>query len=212
MSAVVDRVARELEQRKWREDDVTAVQLALIEALADHIVRPDFVYQHRWRVGDVVVAWNGHKLEDANELPRLVAATKPGAAATMEVIREGKPVKLQITVGEIPSEETAAAASKPEAKEKATPANKLGLAVRELPAAELKTLGVDYAVVVVDVVGPPARSSPILPGDIILAVNQQRFSSIEEFNKLIAAQKEGSSVALLVRRGDGSLYVPMPVG
>ncbi len=28
---------------------------ALIEALADHIVRPDFVYQHRWEVGDVVV-------------------------------------------------------------------------------------------------------------------------------------------------------------
>lgn len=29
--------------------------LALIEALADHIVRPDFIYQHHWRVGDVVV-------------------------------------------------------------------------------------------------------------------------------------------------------------
>jgi serine protease Do len=165
------------------------------------------------RVGDVVVAWNGQKLEDANELPRLVAATKPGSAATMEVIRDGKPAKLEVTVGEIPTDEAvAAAAAKPEAKEKATPANKLGLAVRELPAAELKTLGVEYAVVVVDVVGPPARASPILPGDIILAVNQQRFSSIEEFNKLIAAQKEGSSVALLVRRGDGSLYVPMPVG
>jgi anti-sigma regulatory factor (Ser/Thr protein kinase) len=34
---VVDRVARELEERKWREDDVTAVQLALIEALANAI-------------------------------------------------------------------------------------------------------------------------------------------------------------------------------
>ena len=29
--------------------------LALIEALADHIVKPEFVYQHKWRVGDVVV-------------------------------------------------------------------------------------------------------------------------------------------------------------
>jgi serine/threonine-protein kinase RsbW len=37
ISAVVDRVARELEERKWREDDVTAVQLALIEALANAI-------------------------------------------------------------------------------------------------------------------------------------------------------------------------------
>ncbi len=29
--------------------------LALIEALADHITRPEFVYRHRWQVGDVVV-------------------------------------------------------------------------------------------------------------------------------------------------------------
>mgnify|MGYP001208684541 FL=1 len=43
-------------------DDCTGIvgrgereSLALIEALADHIVKPEFVYQHKWRVGDVVV-------------------------------------------------------------------------------------------------------------------------------------------------------------
>jgi taurine dioxygenase len=43
-------------------DDCTAIVgmddaagMALIEALADHIVRPEFIYQHRWREGDVVV-------------------------------------------------------------------------------------------------------------------------------------------------------------
>ena len=79
-------------------------------------------------------------------------------------------------------------------------------------AADRKTLGVEFALVVVDVVGQPAQSSPILPGDIILAVNQQRFSSIEEFNKLLAQQEKGASVALLVRRGEGAIYVPIPVG
>ena len=165
------------------------------------------------RVGDVVLAWNGQKLEDANELPRLVAATKPGEQATMDVMRNGKRDTLKVTVGEIPAEESVASAGRSgEAKQKPVPANRLGLAVRELPPAELKTLGVEYALVVVDVVGPPAQASPIIPGDIILAVNQQRFSSIEEFNKLLAQQEKGSSVALLVRRGDGALYVPMPVG
>jgi serine protease Do len=162
------------------------------------------------RVGDVVLAWNGKKLEDANELPRLVAGTKPGAPATMELVREGKRETLKVTVGEIPTEETVASAEP--RGEKASQPNRLGLAVRELPAADRKTLGVEYALVVVDVVGPPARSSAILPGDIILAVNQQRFSSIEEFNKLLAQQQKGSSVALLVRRGEGAMYVPLPVG
>jgi serine protease Do len=101
------------------------------------------------------------------------------------------------------------ARARPEQKEAP---NKLGLAVRELPEADRKTLGVDYALVVTDIVGPAAQSSPILPGDIIVAVNQKRFSSLEEFNKLIGAHQKGSSVALLVRRGEASLYVPMPVG
>jgi serine/threonine-protein kinase RsbW len=37
ISAVVDSVTRELEDRKWREEDVTAVQLALTEAVANAI-------------------------------------------------------------------------------------------------------------------------------------------------------------------------------
>ena len=47
--------------------------LALIEALADHIVRPAFVYQHRWRVGDVVV-WDNctvqHRAVQDYDLPQ----------------------------------------------------------------------------------------------------------------------------------------------
>ena len=60
-------------------DDCTGIvgrgereSLALIEALADHIVKPEFVYQHEWRVGDVVV-WDNctvqHRAVLDNELP-----------------------------------------------------------------------------------------------------------------------------------------------
>lgn len=45
----------------------------LIEALADHVVRPDFIYQHRWRVGDVVV-WDNcivqHRAVQDYDLPQ----------------------------------------------------------------------------------------------------------------------------------------------
>jgi len=42
-------------------------------------------------------------------------------------------------------------------------------------------------------------------------VNRSRFSSLAEFRRLIDAHK-GDSAALLVRRGDASLFVPVPVG
>jgi serine protease Do len=71
---------------------------------------------------------------------------------------------------------------------------------------------VEYGVVVVDVAQGPAARSAVQPGDVIVAVNQSRFSSIEEFTKLLAEQQKGAKVALLVRRGEASIYVPIEVG
>jgi serine protease Do len=160
------------------------------------------------RPGDVILAFNGRAIEDPNDLPRAVAATKPGTTAQLEVWRDGKRQQLSATVGEFPSETTAAARA-PSPKE-AT--NDLGLAVQELPPEGRKALGVDYGLVVADVVGGPAARSPIRPGDVIVAVNQEKFNSVEEFRKLLARHKKGDSVALLVRRGESALYVPLELG
>jgi serine protease Do len=159
--------------------------------------------------GDVILSYNGKKIEDPNELPRLVAATKPGDKAELEVWRNGKRERTTVTVGEFPNEVKSADARQGPATESSS---ELGLAVRDLAPEERKALGVDYGLVVEDVAGGPAARSPIQPGDVILAVNQERFRNLEEFKKLIAQRKKGESVALLVRRGDSSLYVPMELG
>src|SRR5688572_29471034 len=161
------------------------------------------------QVGDVILSYNGKKIDEGNLLPRLVGNTKPGAQAKLEVSRKGERRNLAATIGELqdPAEKTAAA--KPPAQ--GTP-SKLGLAVRELQPEERKKLGVDYGVVVVDVTQGTATRTPIRRGDVIVAVNQTRFKSVEEFNQLISAQQKGDTVALLVRRGEGAIYVPMEVG
>ena len=163
------------------------------------------------KVGDIILGYNGKAIEDPNELPRLVAATKPGQSASVELFRAGKRERLQVTIGEFPPEKVASR-NVPQKKEKASDENGLGLAVAELPPEARKQLGVDYGLVVEDVVGGAAERSPIQPGDVILAVNQQRFSSIQEFNKLVSQYRKGDKLALLVRRGEGSVYVPIEVG
>jgi serine protease Do len=161
------------------------------------------------RTGDVILAFGGKRIDDPNELPRLVAATKPGGKAEIEVWRAGKRERLSATVGEFPAEETAAG---PRPAQPKNASNELGLAVEELPPEGRKALGVDYGLVVAEVVGGPAARSPIQPGDVIVAVGQQRFASMEEFRQLIAQHKKGESVALLVRRGEGALFVPLELG
>ncbi|HEY2337987.1 MAG TPA: DegQ family serine endoprotease [Burkholderiales bacterium] len=160
--------------------------------------------------GDVILGFNGKPIEDPNELPRVVAATKPGDKVQLEVWRNGKRERLSATVGEVPPEP--AASAKPARSSKATASSDLGLAVEELPPDGRKALGVDYGLVVAEVTGGPAARSPIQPGDVIVAVGQDRFRSLEEFQKLVETRKKGGSVALLVRRGDSAIYVPLEIG
>jgi serine protease Do len=161
------------------------------------------------RNGDVILALGGKAIEDPNELPRLVAATKPGEKTQIEVWRNGKRERLTAIVGEFGSEEKTA--SRQQAPKEAASSD-LGLAVQELPPEGRKALGVDYGLVVAKVVGGPAAASQIQPGDVIIGVGADKFASFEEFTKLVARHKKGESVALLVRRGEGALYVPLEIG
>ena len=156
------------------------------------------------KVGDVILSYNGKKIEDPNELPRLVAATKPGEKAALEVWRDGKRQQVAATVGEFPTEAKAAARTPPAKESHDT----LGLAVSELPPEGRKALGVDYGLVVEDVRGGAAAGSGLERGDVIVAIGQDRFRSLEEFNKMIS-QRKGQRVPLLVRRGESALFVPV---
>ncbi len=159
------------------------------------------------QIGDVILRYNGRTLDRANLLPRLVADTKPGGPAELQISRNGERRTLTATVAE---RQPAAQASTGPQPNQGTP-SKLGLAVRPLSPQEAKKVGVDFGVVVVGVTAD-AAAAQIRPGDVIVAVNQKRFHSVEEFNELIEQQRKGDTVALLVRRGEGAIYVPMPVG
>jgi PDZ domain len=86
----------------------------------------------------------------------------------------------------------------------------LGLQVREVPRAALNALGVSSGVMVTSV-RPPADRSRILPGDVIVGVNQTPVRSLEEFSRLVSEQAAGT-VGLLVRRADADLYIALDTG
>ena len=155
--------------------------------------------------GDVILKFNDKAIDSAQELPRLVAGSRPGTNATLEVWRKGARQQVAATLGEMPSD---SAAARPSASPQSPP-NTLGLVVSELPPPARKALGVEYGLVVEAVEG--AADTPVRRGDIILGVNQEKLTSLEQFNRLLAQQKAGGAVALLVRRGDDLLYVPMKV-
>lgn len=155
--------------------------------------------------GDVILKFNDKAIASAQELPRLVAGSRPGTNAALEVWRKGAREQITAALGEMPAD---TAATRPAAAPQSPP-NTLGLVVSELPPPARKALGVEYGLVVEAVEG--AADTPMRRGDIILGVNQEKLTSLEQFNRLLSKQKAGGAVALLVRRGDDLLYVPMKV-
>lgn len=160
--------------------------------------------------GDVVLKYDGKAVENAIELPRLVASSKPGTYATLDVWRQGASQTIKVTLGEFAVPSAATAAARKSAETSQTP-NSVGLAVSELPAAGRRALGVNFGVVVEAVKGP-AEKTQIRTGDVIIAVANTNLTSMRQFSEIIAEQKPGTQVALLVRRGDASLYVAVQVG
>jgi len=145
--------------------------------------------------GDVLLSVNGRPIDRSAEVPPLVAAVKPGSKATLEVWRDGSSRKLDVTVGALKGDQVAAAPR----GEASADTGKLGLAVR--PS--------DEGLVVENATGAAARAG-IRAGDVVTAVNGKPVKSVNDLRA--AAEKAKGTVALLVRRGDASIFVPVEVG
>ena len=50
------------------------------------------------RPGDIIVAFNGHAVEDPSQLYRLVADTRIGSTAVLTIIREGRKIELKVPI------------------------------------------------------------------------------------------------------------------
>ncbi len=156
--------------------------------------------------GDVIVKFDGKPILTSSDLPRVVGATKPGKVAAVEIIRKGNAKMLNIGVGEMPTESAdEAQTSKPSAKPEA---NKLGLTLKELTPAQKKKLNGKNGLLVIESTGLAAQAG-IRRGDVVLGLNNSESQSVEIFNKQINAVQAGKTIAVLVLRGESTLYVPI---
>jgi serine protease Do len=156
-----------------------------------------------FKSGDIILSVDGKGLDQSLELPRIIGETKPGTTLGVKIWRQGATRDLRVTVGEMPAEKVAAASA-----EEMKP-GKLGVVVRPLSAEERKSRGIDGGVVVEQVDGPAAKAG-IQPGDVILAFGDHKVGTVEELKKL--ADKSKGSVAVLVKRDEATIYVPVKIG
>ncbi|MGB0713576.1 MAG: PDZ domain-containing protein, partial [Gammaproteobacteria bacterium] len=159
-------------------------------------------------VGDVILEFDGTPVTNSAALPPIVGRTEVGKAVQVKVLRRGREEVLSIAIGELPEEGTQAGASgQPIGVESA----RLGLAVSDLSKDRREATGIGQGgVVVTEVKGGPAARAGLQRGDVIVLFDNAEIEGAVHFRQLLRdLPEERKTVAILVHRDGGPLFVPL---
>lgn len=153
------------------------------------------------RAGDIVLAVNGKPVRSANELRNAIGMMRRGTVVQLDLLREGRPLKLSVKIDALSSQQ-----AKAEKDERRRP-------VSRLDGVELGPIATDHPLsgqeqgVQVYAVDPSSAAwrAGLRSGDIILSIDHKRVRSVREADAALKAA--GERVLLHVRRGDGALFI-----
>ena len=151
------------------------------------------------QAGDVIVEMNGEQVTGSSDLRNKVGLLRVGDAVSLTIERDGKPLTIDLAVGESGKVALGAGSQIPQLE---------GVVLGPLtPSSEL--YGEVEGVLVIEVeVETPAWNAGLREGDVITEVNRQEVKNSDE----ILAVLEGSVPPLLlnIRRGDGARFILIP--
>ncbi|OSQ38343.1 DegQ family serine endoprotease [Thalassospira mesophila] len=168
--------------------------------------------------GDVILKFDGKKVESMRRLPRIVAETKIGKSVDVELWRDGEKKDITVDLGEL-KEEAAADNSTDDQQEQApvqtsseATIDALGLKVANVDddLRQRFNLTADTEGVVVTDVDTASFSAEkgVRPGDIILEASHQSVSTVDEVQKAVkSAQDDGKrTILMLIETSAGPRY------
>ncbi len=156
--------------------------------------------------GDVIISLNNRKLENVNDLRNTIAFTAPKTKVDLQIIRDGKPMDVEVTIGEQPSNFGKMSME----SQGNSMLKKFGLAFQNLTPDLAEQFGYkeNQGVVISEVEpGSPAAMSGLRPGLLVEEVNKQRVHNVRELDKVLKKSATPNRILLRVRNGDFSQYV-----
>ncbi len=159
------------------------------------------------QVGDVIVEFNGKKVMRSSSLPPLVGRSAVGKDAQVTIIRNRSRELIKVRIAELPATMTRASFT-PEEDDKPIEKSALGMNVIELSETAQKKLRVRSGVEVIEVdESGSARDAGIQKGDVITMIDNIAVDSVDDFDAITDDLKAGKSVALLVQRRSGPVFL-----
>lgn len=163
------------------------------------------------KAGDIIIEFNGKKINELTDLPRAVASTKPGEKAKVIIVRDEKEKTLFIKVakkkdGKSDAEEDdKEIETKDDAKE-----DKLGLIVEDITDEYKKKLELKdkKGVIILNAKEDSfGAKSGLRKADVILEINGTEIVNVKTYKEAIKKLKEDSLVRIRVIRAKRTFYI-----
>ena len=154
--------------------------------------------------GDILLEFDGKKVEAPADLQRTVGLAQPGQEAKMKVWRDQGEKTIDIKIGDAPDDKET-----PARPSRVAPST-LGLEVRPITpeiARQLNLKSNDGVIVARVDEGSAAGDAGVQRGDVIREINRQKVRSMADYERLTKDVKEGDRLTVLLQRGQMSLYV-----
>lgn len=164
-----------------------------------------------FKVGDIIINFNGKDIERSADLPPLVGSTEVDSSVATTVIRQGKEITLQVTIGELPSDDDIQLAVTHQG-DKSAVSTRLGLSIIELNDEKRDELGVSENGVLVRRVNDegPAYDAGIRKGDVIMMINNIDIKNVSHFKEILS-QLEATTVPVLIHRRGSPLFLALKI-
>ncbi len=150
--------------------------------------------------GDVIIEFNGIKIDTMRKLPKVVGEAPVGKAANIKIWRDKKVLNKTVVLGRL--EETA------EFKEKQVPAKvadtsveSLGIKVRNLNEKDMAARKIKdkNGVIIQEVdVNGPMSDAAVGVGDIIIALQNKKIKDVSDFEQKVKKEIKSGSKSLLL--------------
>jgi serine protease Do len=159
--------------------------------------------------GDVITAVNGTQVKDARELARTIGMTAPDSSIKLDIVRNGEPKSITVTLAQVPNELQASAR-----RDSAKPSGVPHLGLQLAPAGEVSGAGEKGVVVTAVEPDGPAAEQGFQAGNVILEVGGKPVASVGDVrNALSEAKSQGKRQVLMrVKMGDATRFVALPLG
>ena len=154
--------------------------------------------------GDIILAINGQKVTDSQDLQLQIASMAPGAVAKLTVFRNGANREISVKLGEMPANPTTGSAV-PQAP--AAPLRGISITGMTPGIASQLKLPAGTKGVVVTAVDPAstAAGAGIQQGDVIQEVNRKPITTVDDFDRAMRAA-DGHPVLMLINRDGATTF------